>query len=123
MPDDAQVDPGQTIAALRRERDALAAERDEALAQQAAISEIVQIINRSPGDLAPVFDAILEKAMHLCEAAFGTLASVGGEQFHIVAQRGVPAKLAEYLRKPYRAVPGTAMGQFNVAKSFSTSPI
>src|SRR6516162_5108997 len=119
MPDDAQVDPSKTIEALRRELDARTAERDEALAQQAAISEVLQIINASPGDLAPVFDAMLEKAMRLCEAAFGTLgARVGGDQFHIVAQRGVPARLAEYLREPYRAVPGTAMGQFSAGEEF-----
>ena len=55
MPDDAQVDPREIIEELRRELAARTAERDEALAEQAAISEIVQIINASPGDLTPVF--------------------------------------------------------------------
>ncbi|MBV8132675.1 MAG: hypothetical protein JO282_09240, partial [Alphaproteobacteria bacterium] len=73
MPDDTQVDRGQTIEALRRELDARTAERDEALAQQAAMSEILQIINRSGGNLVPVFDAILEKAHTLCGAAYGVL--------------------------------------------------
>ena len=71
MPDDAQVDPSQTIAALRRELEVLTAERNEVLAERAAMAEIVQIINSSPGDLSPVLEAMLEKAMRLSDAAFG----------------------------------------------------
>ena len=74
------------------------ADRDEAMAQQAATSEILQVINSSSGDLAPVFITILDNALHLCEAAFGFVTKYDGERFERAAQRGVPEALAAYFR-------------------------
>jgi hypothetical protein len=90
------VDPQEVIADLQRQLAKRTAERDEALARETATAEVLQVINASPGDLAPVFEEILEKAMRLCGVAFGWLDTFDGEHFHTIVLRGVPESFPLY---------------------------
>jgi GAF domain-containing protein len=85
------------VAELRRANTELQRRLDEALAREAATAEVLGVINSSPGNLAPVFEAILEKAMRLCGAVFGALQTYDGERFEIMAQRGTPPRFAQYI--------------------------
>jgi two-component system, NtrC family, sensor kinase len=102
-----EVDPiptssTQALAGIDNKR--FLSELREALDRQTATTEVLQIINRSPGHLAPVFEAILERALRLCEADFGVFWAFDGRQFRAASCRGMASELAEVVsRGPYAA--------------------
>jgi GAF domain-containing protein len=89
----------------------------EALEQQTATSEVLRVISSSPENLEPVFQAMLENAVRICEAKFGTINLSEGNQFRIVTEYNVPlAFTATRLRQgPFR--PHPASGHANVVRT------
>ena len=110
-PDSTLADAEQLIADLQRQLADCKAERDEGLLRETAIAEVLQVINSSPGDLVPVFDAILGRALNLCGAALGYMLSCDGESFHRVASRGFSPALEAALPPP-GPTPGSLAERF-----------
>jgi signal transduction histidine kinase/HAMP domain-containing protein len=91
-------------------------ELSEALEQQTATSEVLRVISSSPNDLTPVFDAMLESALRLCDANSGFLFLYDGEQYNAVAQRGATGAFAELMQKPRRPSPHSGLGRMLIEK-------
>jgi septal ring factor EnvC (AmiA/AmiB activator) len=108
-PDYTLANPDQRIADLQRQLAECRAEldtaqrnlnettteRDEALAREAAIADVLRVINSSPGELTPVFEAVLQSAVRICEANFGTLYLRETDAFRAVAMHNAPPAYAE----------------------------
>src|SRR5262245_57869125 len=92
----------QAVIAIENTR--LLNELRESLQQQTATSEVLQVISNSPGELEPVFQAMLENGTRICEAKFGMLYLwEGAGQYRVAALHGAPPRLAEERR------PGTVI--------------
>ena len=106
------IENARLLSELRQRTDDLShrtTDLTEALEQQTATSEVLTVISSFPGDLQPVFDAMLANATRLCEATHGHVWTFDGEQMHAVAVRG-DAQFVKWLRdhNPVRPIPGSA---------------
>jgi GAF domain-containing protein len=100
----------ETVARLTRER-------DEALEQLSAASQVLKVISSSPGDLKPVFETILANATRICEAKFGTLWLAEGHGLRAVALYNAPRRFADAMREALvRPNPKTAVGRVLMSK-------
>src|SRR5262245_58307156 len=101
-----------TIADLQEQVSALSRELAEGREQQAATSEVLRVISSSPGGLAPVFTAILENALRICEAKFGMLIRYVGGAFVTQVMVGAPPALVDaLLHKPFKPPPGIPLAR------------
>ena len=100
------------------------ADLTESLEQQTATSEVLRVISSSPGELEPVFQAMLENATRICEAKFGTLLRFDGKHFYPAAQNHTPRELAEYHRKrgPNQPTPGSPLDRQMRTKQVCHTP-
>src|SRR5262249_45593067 len=92
-------------------------ELSEALEQQTATSEVLQVISTSSGELEPVFQTMLANAVHICEAKFGSLYLYDGDRFHVGALHNAPPAWAEFRRRAvFYPPPGTGLAQMVATK-------
>ena len=121
---DKQVELVQNFAAqavIAIENTRLLNELRQSLQQQTATADVLKVISSSPGELEPVFQAMLENATRICEAKFGTLYLYDGNLFHFRAEVGSPLEYAEFQRQrgSFRPAPGTHMDRIIRTKQVS----
>jgi two-component system, NtrC family, sensor kinase len=105
----------QAVIAIENAR--LLNELRESLAQQTATADVLSVISSSPGELEPVFQAMLENATRICEAKFGALMLADGDAFRLGAIHNAPQAFAEFLQRgPVRPSPHITFGRAVVTK-------
>ena len=106
-----------SAADLQKQLDQRTRELHEALEQQTATSEVLQIISSSPGDLQPVFATMLANAVRICDAKFGNIYRWDGNALHLVATHNTPEAFAEVLRRsPLRPHQNSILGRLLATK-------
>ena len=90
-----------SAADLQEQLDRRTRERDEALEQQTATSEILGVIRRSPTNAQPVFDAIVESASRLCKAVFSVVWRYDGDLIHYAASHNFTPEVLDHIFKTY----------------------
>jgi GAF domain-containing protein len=107
----------QAVIAIENAR--LLNELRQSLEQQTATAEVLQVVSSSLGDLEPVFAAMLEKAVRICDAKFGNIYRWDGDALHLMASYNTPAAFAEARgRSPNRPGPQTPAGRMIATKTF-----
>ena len=105
----------QAVIAIENTR--LLSELRESLQEQTATSEVLQVISSSPGDLQPVFAAMLEKAVRICDATFGNIYRWDGDALQLVATHNTPPAYAEHRKhSPFRAEQNNSVAQMITGK-------
>ena len=105
----------QAVIAIENTR--LLSELRESLQEQTATSEMLQVISSSPGDLQPVFAAMLEKAVRICDATFGNIYRWDGDALQLVATHNTPPAYAEHRKhSPFRAEQNNSVAQMITGK-------
>ncbi len=96
----------------------------ESLERQTATSEVLKVISSSPGDMEPVFEAILSNALRICEAKFGHLLLYDGDSFEATHLHDVPPSYREYWEEhaPIRPGPNTGLGRLARSKQVAHIP-
>jgi GAF domain-containing protein len=100
-----------SVADLQDQLDRRTRERDEALEQFSATSEVLKVISGSPGELEPVFRAMLENATHICEATSGLLVRAQNDGFRIVAALRQRADIEDMKHQTFKFGPSTPIGR------------
>ena len=89
----ARVSGPNSLIELKKQLEARTRELAEALEQQTATSEVLQVISSSPGELEPVFQAMLSNAVQICEGKFGIMFGFADGAFRALSSLGVPPAL------------------------------
>ena len=112
----------QAVIAIENAR--LLSELRESLQQQTATADVLKVISSSPGELEPVFEAMLENATRICEAKFGTIFRYDGDFLHWVAGVDTPPALLEFQKKrgPYLPESGTLLDRVLQTREVAHSP-